>query len=308
MTHEIQRNSWDAFMRWHVGRYFLNRAKGIVTYDSLEFPIRWDRTIPLHQHLFYIFKYYIDEIQIFNNANDNINRVKNICDCVLKSYMLALHGHMDQAVDTLSNLLNWRNYIKTIQQKTDLYRLRPDKENLKGKNDFFHVPFDKIYLCNSMRFSMPGEPCLYLGYSKDVCYRELGKDRGGSLGHFVTKEEIPVVDLTLNALEKENENMFELWPILAACYVASDIRDANFKEEYIFPQILMNFIKKMDSVIGLRYYSCRKADLNPLSEEYMNIALFAKIRNPKCISINDNYPLLESPYDEILSGKLDFIQ
>lgn len=53
--------------------------------------------------------------------------------------MLALHSHMDQAVDTLSNQLYLQDYIKTIPQKTDLYRLRFDKENLKSKNDFLHV-------------------------------------------------------------------------------------------------------------------------------------------------------------------------
>lgn len=307
MANETSRNAWNSFIEWHVGRYHQNRAKGIVTYDSLEFPIRWDRSIPLHQHLFYIFKYYIEEIQIFN-TEVKIDWVKNICNCVLNSYMLALKGHMDKAVEILNNLLKWGDYIEPIPKKTDLYRLRSDKENLKGKNDFLHVPFDKIYLCNSMRFSMPGEPCLYLGYSKDVCYRELGKDCGGSLGHFVTKEDIQVVDLTLDAQKNERTNMFELWPILAACYVAPDNCNASFKEEYIFPQVLMNFIKNMECVIGLRYYSCRKADLNPFSEEYMNIALFAKTKNSKSVSIDDDYPLLESPYDENLIRILDFIQ
>ena len=304
------RNSWNEFIKWHAGRYHQNRAKGIVTYDSLEFPIRWDRSIPLHQHLFYIFKYYIEEIQIFNNTDINIYRVKTICNCVLNSYMLSVYGHMDQAVCILGKQLDLRNYIEKIPQKTSLYRLRPDKENLKAKNDFLHVPFDKIYLCNSMRFSMPGEPCLYLGYSKDVCYRELGKDSGGSLGHFVTKEEMQVVDLTLDAQKNGNTNMFEFWPILAACYVAPDNRNANFKEEYIFPQVLMNFIKnkKKNNVIGLRYYSCRKADLDPSSKEYMNIALFTDTNKSGFISIDDDYPLLESPYDEDLARKLDFIQ
>ena len=310
MTNEKSRNSWNNFIKWHARRYLQNRARGIVTYDTLEFPIHWDRSIPLYQHLFYIFRYYIDEIQAFPDNDFNINRVKNICNNVLKAYTRALHGHMDRAIDILNDEIDLQDYIKTIPQKTDLYRLRSDKENLKGKNDFLHVPFDKIYLCNSMRFSMPGEPCLYLGYSKDVCYRELGLDCGGSLGHFITNEDIQVIDLTLDAQKNENSNMFEFWPILAACYVAPDSRKANFKEEYIFPQVLMNFIKNKykESFAGLRYYTCRKTDLNPFSEEYMNIALFTKNKNTEVLSIDDDYPLFESPYDERLSDMLDFIQ
>lgn len=304
----MSKNNWNEFIEWHVRRYHQNHAKGIVKYDALEFPIRWDRSIPLHQHLLYIFRYYIEEIQIFNNTNVDINRVKNICNCVLNSYTLALHGHTDQVVDTLSNHLDLGDYIKTIPQKTDLYRLRSDKENLKDKNDFLHVPFDKIYLCNSMRFSIPGNPCLYLGYSKDVCYRELGQDSGGSLGHFVTKEDFRIVDLTLDAQRNKNTNMFEFWPVLAACYVAPDDRKANFKEEYIFPQALMNFIKTEKIGIGLRYYTCRKPDINPFCKEYMNIALFANSKNSEVTSIDDDYPLQGSPYDEELSNKLDFIQ
>lgn len=306
---------WNEFMRWHCERYNRNRAKGLVTFDTLEFPIRWDRSTPLLQHLFYVYKYYVEELREFAKSNVSINEVESICNTILRSYYSALHWRTEDAIKIVTEDANINEIMEnckvTIPANLDLYRLRANMANLLVKNDFMHIPFDKIYLCSSARFSMYGEPCLYLGYSKDVCYKELGVESGGSMGHFKTKEELTVVDLTLDKLNNKNVNIFLMWPILAACYVTADNRDANFKEEYIYPQVMMHYIKSKIDCKGVRYYTCRYPELDITSDAYMNIALFARTNENSDnneIDISKDFPsLFSSPYDMVLSGKLDFI-
>lgn len=310
---------WDSFILWHINRFNNNRARGIVSYDSLEFPIRWDRSIPLGDHLCFIFRYYIEELSDYLESSSSalnmqdIDKVKNICNTVLKAYNFALHGKNESAMLEIETIVEdlTNKCIDEIQLGTDLYRLRSDRENLKGKVDFMHVPFNKLYLCSSMRFSMPGNPCLYLGYSKDVCYKELGIERGGSMCHFRTKDILKIVDLTLHKTDSKKINLFEFWPILAACYVAPTDTNVNFKEEYIFPQILMYAIKEyaQKGVKGLRYYSCRYPDLDPAIVDYMNIALFAHSHSDNDINIEKDLCFsFDQPYDNDLMDKLDFIQ
>lgn len=319
-TKEIP-ESWNCFMEFHRERFCDMRAKGIASRDTLEFPIYWDRAVPVLEHLFYTYRYYLSEIKDFvaeKGDNDiiEVDKIRDICDCILNAYNKAKKWKTESAVDTLKNSIYIKDIlsscIHTITQDTDLYRLRGDRDNLFRKNDFMHVPFDQIYLCNSMRFSLPGEPCMYLGYSREVCRIELGMKEGGSMGHFKTKEKFNVIDLTLNCQRNSFANLFELWPVLAACYITPPDRIGSYKEEYVFPQVIMQYIKDSFSDIkGIRYYTCRNPDLDASSEEYLNVALFAKQKKSRVVKldINMNYPFpITTRFDKELSKRLDFVQ
>lgn len=319
MTQDNNQELWNSFMDWHVDRYNRDRARGRVTYDTLEFPIRWDRSIPLLQHLYYIFTYYTEELEEYDQTHhkllpNSLNEVRGICNSVLNILRLARQGQAaaPKLLESIKGLM--KDCIYPIDDGTDFYRLR-NEQGLMSKNDFMHVPFDKLHLCNSMRFSMPGEPCLYLGYTKDVCRKELAKPTGGSMGHFKTKEELKVVDLTLyeqadtdTKIKTKTIDMFKLWPILAACYVAPE-ETANFKEEYVFPQIIMKLIKDQN-IDGIRYYTCRNRNLDPSSTDYMNVALFANApqENDQEISLGEHTFNIIGGYDKELEKKLDFIE
>lgn len=324
--------TWNGFMDFHRDRFGYMRAKGLVSCDTLEFPIYWDRSVPVLEHLFYTYRYYLAEIKEFvkekkccdNIDDEKIKSITSICNSILKAYHEASQWKTDSAVNVLVKNKNIESLmfkcIQKIPQGTYLYRLRGDKDNLCSKNDFMHVPFDKVYLCNSMRFSLPGEPCLYLGYSEKVCRIELDNQKGGSIGHFKTLKDINIIDLTLNKLQNSVPNLFELWPILAACYVTPPDRVGGYKEEYVFSQIIMRYIKdtffenkdekKDRKCYGIRYYTCRDAELDPTSEEYLNVALFADTSKTSDVSfdINEVYPLnVGSKYDPSLCEILKFI-
>lgn len=325
---------WNSFMDQHRQRFCDNRARGMVTHDTLEFPIMWDRSMPVLEHLFYLYRYYIAEVKEFcgcDEADTTVKTIEDICNGILNSYRIYKDKGIVDAVAELRKIECLRDVLEAtngvVEKDTNLYRLRSDTEIKNVKDDFMHVPFDRTYLCSSMRFSLPGEPCLYLGYSKEVCRIELEKYHGGSIGHFKTNQEISIIDLTLSQLQKKEVNLFELWPILAACYVAPD-RTGNFKEEYIFPQIIMRYIKdeffacEKPKYFGIGYYTCRKPDLDPHCEEYLNVALFAKQRkgekdgekivgekdNNAPIDINEKYPFhITSRFDMELWKKLEFL-
>lgn len=312
---------WNSFMDWHIRRYHENRARGMVTHDTLEFPIMWDRSVPVLEHLFYLYKYYIAEVKDSRKCEKEttVKNIEAICNGILNSYRIYMEKGIADAVDELRKIECLRGVLEAtngvVEKDVNLYRLRSDAEILRVKDAFMHVPFDRTYLCNSMRFSLPGEPCMYLGYSEAVCRIEFDKFSGGSMGHFQTNAEIKVIDLTLDCQGNSKANLFMLWPILAACYVTPD-RTGNFKEEYIFPQIIMRYIKDEffecdpPEFFGIRYYTCRKPDLDTSCKEYQNVALFTENTLSKStpIDVRDDYPFhITRRFDEKLWNMLKFI-
>ena len=314
----------------------------------MEFPIAWDRSRPLVEHLYYIYKAYCKELKDFSNIDDDIRKdCKTICENILwiiaKSMNIINKGDTnDETIKTKFDkiykklkfdpkpLYTLREEKEQSEEKTKeederkerpiiLYRLRAQK-NLFMHEDFYHVPFDKLYLSNTERFSAMGYPCLYLGYSAEDCLFELEKKKG-TIAEMKLNGKLMILDLTLPPLgtQRKINDMFLLWPLLAACYVAPPRSlHANFKEEYVFPQQLTRYLLEEGipkdekntervKVDGIRYYSCRKKDLDPQKEDYMNLVLFTNMDKKK----NRKKPLQDenticSPVDfSILSNRYD---
>lgn len=318
---------YHRFIALHIDEHHKRIVQNPAVYDYYEFPIYWDRRLSLEEYLFRIFKVYIEELKHFNtseSAKIDVDSVTKICNAVLNSFHEAMQWNLDKALQVLDKCGIYEELltqsIETILDGKRFYRLRAD-DCLIDKNDFLHVPFTTRYKCNCRRFSMAGTPCLYLGYSEEVCRKELEKPTGGSIGKFVNTKEFKVIDLTLNMQRNQNVSFFQIWPILAACYVTPPDRDGDFKEEYLFPQIIMKYIETKirttgndKNIIGIRYYTCRYKNLDVRSERYMNIALFTSPKylpieeqHNKGINIEGDYPyLINNPYDESLSELFKF--
>lgn len=160
---------------------------------------------------------------------------------------------------------------------------------IKEIDGFRHIPFDSRYLCKTERYSIAGYPCLYLGYSEDVCYLEMGKVDCSCIKLKLKEgKKLSCFDLTLRYFDNDQNVLVKFWPLVAACnlipfycvftkevYTPSNI---GFKEEYIIPQLLTMYIhKKFPKVVdGIRYYTVRNEDLNPFCDKYMNLILFTR--------------------------------
>lgn len=280
-TKEENCKSWNDFLGWHLEKYAMFKAYGCKR-DYLEFPVVWDRTISFDDLLYSLFLTYLKELKEWGGLNQSVyDRSKKNCKSILKAYSFFRSANYEEAYHEIGNIIDCafvEKYSVEIKKKTKLYRKRAEK-GLVDVQDMYHVPFDKTYLCSSSRFSVAGCPALYLGYSEGVCNVEY-ESLEGTIAEFELKSNIPILDLTMSLKMMEKDSFFALWPILAACYVAvpRELSKSNFKEEYVFPQLLSCFLafKNFDDIKGIRYYTCRKGDLDPVKDDYKNIILFTK--------------------------------
>ncbi len=198
-------------------------------------------------------------------------------------------GRVRKSYDYLSrSLYDIKDYLSVgkismlhMHDQTSLYRMRVF--NSKGnpdKNDIFHVPFEKREFLSSQRYSVPGFPCLYLGNSLFVCWKELDEPvlENTIIARFTLEEEkFKFMDLAyptflFKKLLMEdygnpaisdvdiNDTMFSFlikWPIIlcSSMNLNSISSSAPFKPEYIIPQMVLEWIRDSENLDGIIYFS-----------------------------------------------------
>lgn len=224
----------------------------------------------------------IDDVE--NNMQEIINvlemyRLGNIIDASKKFFNIADKMKPYLMIDYTGNF-----------HKDSYFRIRKvnEKQAKFERNEMFHIPLTKNYLIGTERYSMPGYPCLYLGTQIELCWYECGKPEL----FYVSKFEIPdEVDNTLKLIDFsqkscELKHSFFCWfnnekdkdkvrkyllkylytyPLRAACSVTVEHLEERVIEEYIIPQLLLQWIRKNKDFYGVKYESCK------LSDEVRNI-------------------------------------
>ena len=286
-------NIYTEFCKWHWNRINLTTQS---SNDFFAFPIQWDRSIPLVDFMYGVYDKYINELKEFNKEKGqsvDTKEVTKVCSKILYYLNKSINGDLfnPDELDWLNEYLtNAMTTIKINKHNTKypeprtFYRMRGGESclNLFQRYDFYHIPYNLIYLSKSERYSAAGYPCFYLGYSKECCLKEI--DTVGSMIELELKKAFTIIDTTLFPEyhgQIREIKMFEWWPILAACNVTSD-KDANFKEEYIFPQLLTKYVlylrkknkNKLGKIEGIRYYSCKEPRLDIEQTTYSNLVIF----------------------------------
>jgi hypothetical protein len=212
----------------------------------------------------------VDELQIkdiFNSINQEINPLISVKSYLIDIIKLYLSGDIEKAYNKFSNLINKNrrhidNLMLHIQEEEEVfYRVRYSEKDISSKEAIFHVPFDKRHLVSTMRYSIAGVPCLYLGNSIYDCWLEMDKPELNKL--FISKfkniESINILDfaITLNTLYKEptlsdqrpTQYTFEkinsfltIYPLILACSFKKQNENAKFNIEYILPNMLLQWI------------------------------------------------------------------
>lgn len=224
----------------------------------------------------------IDDVE--NNMQEIINvlkmyRLGNIIDASKKFFNIADKMKPYLMIDYTGNF-----------HKDSYFRIRKvnEKQAKFERNEMFHIPLTKNHLIGTERYSMPGYPCLYLGTQIELCWYECGKPEL----FYVSKFEIPdEVDNTLKLIDFsqkscELKHSFFCWfnnekdkdkvrkyllkylytyPLRAACSVTVEHPEERVIEEYIIPQLLLQWIRKDKDFYGVKYESCK------LSDEVRNI-------------------------------------
>lgn len=169
--------------------------------------------------------------------------------------------------------------IAPRQQLTNLFRVREvDTLANAQRKDIFHVPFELKHRVTTQRYSISGWPSLYLGASLMVCWEEVGRPAFHklSVANFDAEKSLNVLDFgyrptvlaDLHLPQDEYDISFftqeyvvsylVCWPLLAACCIEAQHRGSSFVEEYIVPQMLLQWLRDEEIKIdGIRYFSMR---------------------------------------------------
>lgn len=172
------------------------------------------------------------------------------------------------------------------------YRVRAvnyESESIaQNPDELFHISHSKRAVANAGRFSLAGFPSLYLstmlplawqecGYPSKYYYSEYQYERNYDL--FWSKHSLDLKkELTFLSLYSPSEihywgtstkfNNFDLWvnvvfrylrvyPLILACSFVNQSGHFPFKQEYIIPQMLMQWVQRNYSKVqGISYFTC----------------------------------------------------
>lgn len=163
----------------------------------------------------------------------------------------------------------------------NFYRVRsaPNSAIEKDANEMFHIPSQKRQLASNERFSLCGFPSLYLSTMQQLAWQECGYPPEYYCSEYQylpsddSQDDWKIIALCApkeirNRFLAIYYNDFDLWlsiverclktyPLILSCSFANASGKAPFKQEYIIPQMLMQWVhRNKDKYNGISYFSC----------------------------------------------------
>lgn len=163
----------------------------------------------------------------------------------------------------------------------NFYRVRsaPNSAIEKDANEMFHIPSQKRQLASNERFSLCGFPSLYLSTMQQLAWQECGYPPEYYCSEYQylpsddSQDDWKIIALCApkeirNRFLATYYNDFDLWlsiverclktyPLILSCSFANASGKAPFKQEYIIPQMLMQWVhRNKDKYNGISYFSC----------------------------------------------------
>ncbi|EPE3727236.1 hypothetical protein ACVEPB_001841 [Salmonella enterica subsp. enterica serovar Montevideo] len=251
-----------------------------------------------------------------HRVRSRLKVIQSLQDGIINCLECFLTGDIKSAYDCFELMLKPQfisRHIKNIcipltemcNSQMPLFRVRKSDRPLSTRKDIFHIPFNQRHLVRAQRYSVAGLPCLYLGTSLYICWREMDKPDFDKLyiSSFITdKEDDKSLLLNLSAdflyktrlfLKRKNApkpiekyststmlSYLALWPLILACNYLKKHNDASFIQEYIIPNLLMQWISRdinNNNIIGIAYRST-KLPANTDSRKGINVVLPPKAR------------------------------
>ena len=175
------------------------------------------------------------------------------------------------------------------------YRIRTGDDSYNAnysRKDLFHIPFQLNHLIGNNRFSLSGFPCLYMSNSVYGAWEELNRPNIDKC--FVSKfdlTKLSFIDLSMmpseitsrlknhiaflkkqtKPLPAEYVETFEhhlvdylyIWPAILCCSFKVK-NDSTFKPEYIFPQLVLEWLVSTEYSLydGIRFLSTKSLALD----------------------------------------------
>ncbi|RKJ22324.1 hypothetical protein D7X48_01925 [bacterium D16-50] len=218
--------------------------------------------------------------------NKYLSKINDECSMILNILKLDNQDHQLKKFDELMRLLVENNSFRAdkFEKGSLMARIRPGMGPYDRKN-IFHIPFTYRERSSSQRFSIPNNPCLYLSayqgfkphnyemvkaawiecgmpsvftyciyeLQNDIYVLHFGKSGCDYLSEYdYAKDE----DKKRERLEAIIQYLLS-FPMRAACHISVENKSEqdriNCYEEYLFPQLLMQWLQKNSKFDGIGY-------------------------------------------------------
>lgn len=316
----------------------------LVNEKIFRFPL--NGTDYFHDHLNETFGKYLQLLTTIDDEHKELvsrsmDKISNTCASIIQTNDLVFRGQSSKANALFANIMEClKEYLLPKDKNvvitdldTHLFKARKVLEKDFGINDMFHVPFEKRYTTKTNRFSISGVPCLYLSNSIYTCWEELDRPLFSQMAISKFKAEgknFRYLDLSTNliflrsradfkgddektaaALRKVRTMIFEkfinVYPLYVACYTKVFFKNADFKPEYVFPQMLMEWALNSDDIDGVVYESTKTKTLKQEHslnlKEFLNFAIPVRTNSKKgfCSHISKYYKLTQPTSWEMIN-------
>ena len=230
--------------------------------------------------------------------------IREVIDLAVRGDRVSAYNRLDSALRGLGAHLRALMPSGDMSQFIDpIYRFRTAGLTPYFKGDLFHIPFYLRHLVGPMRYSVAGLPCLYLGGSTQVCWRELGEPDLGTVAvarfHAIANTNLRILNFghRLPVLAAYVANVPDdflgpnsndspmivaqvaCWPLIAACSVRVPDRTVPGRPEYLLPQLVLEWVVRTHQFHGLRYFSTHYDEYPDDPKTYMNY-IFPARTNP----------------------------
>lgn len=259
-----------------------------------------------------IFEKYKKEIQkiAFKYEEGLADEVINNCNMILEAFNVYVNGDKNKAKIIITSLIKkyinnpfWvsnldksyafrgiapfadlhsegyeKKYAYIMDSDIDFYRARTEKIE-RDRKEVLHIPYKNLDLIKEQRFSLKGQPCLYLGTTSYVCWTEcrnpklenfyLAGFRANELGKKLKVFNLVASEALVNSIYNKGSyepfrkelqiSMLKLLPIVFATSFSVTSKNREEKYEYIIPQLVMQSLSKLN-IDGVAYLSKKGKD------------------------------------------------
>lgn len=245
-------------------------------------------------------------LEIYNYLQKvKIGEIEEFFDGLKNVYLSWIDADCVKAIKKFKNLLKKHNLLEceVLHDVSEIYFKGRVTTEILTTFDMFHIPFNKRYLIDNQRYSLTGQPLMYIGSSILDIVAELEvseKLENFQVSAIQLPKDIKLYDLRSNIYEELNKiemdiilnmtidlsNTNFLFRLILSSVCSfqkrKELKGFNFCEEYVISQILAQIIKN-NKYDGIIYYSTKryenvKAATNVLGYKE-NIALFTKNSN-----------------------------
>lgn len=187
-------------------------------------------------------------------------------------------GELGKAESKMNELLsNATQDLCLTTVDRGLFRVRIPSDNDDFSKDplsLFHIPYHSRHLARNDRYNMAGRPCLYLSSRLNLAWKECGMPQKFYYATFENKmannddwkylyfcSPRDVKNLLVGSMSDEIRQFIikylKSYPLIFICSIVNMHHDNPYKPEYIFPQLLMQWIERnFDKIKGIVYFPC----------------------------------------------------